>query len=319
MKKIAVLTSGGDSPGMNAAIRSVVRTGINEKMKVYGVQRGYQGLIDGEIIDMDISSVADIIQRGGTVLGTSRSDEFETEKGQEKALKVLSVYGIEGLVVLGGDGSFKGAAELAKRGLPVLGIPCTIDNDLGYTDYTVGFFTAVSTVTDAINKIRDTSSSHGRATVVEVMGRSCGDIALYSGIAGGAESIIVPERKFTNEQVAKKVLEGKKRGKRHHIIVLAEGVGAPYDMARDVTDITGVDTRVTILGYIQRGGSPDVTDRIMATSMGYQAVQLFCKGEKNKAIGLKENGIFNMDLEEALEIPHIFNENLYEVLKTVSI
>ncbi|MDO5713008.1 MAG: 6-phosphofructokinase [Tissierellia bacterium] len=319
MKKIAVLTSGGDSPGMNAAIRSIVRTGIFEDMIIYGVQGGYQGLINGDLMELNIASVADIIQRGGTILGTSRSDEFETEEGLKKAMNILSVYGIEGLIVLGGDGSFRGALELSRLGMTVIGIPCTIDNDLGYTDYTIGFFTAVSTVTDAINKIRDTSSSHGRANVVEVMGRSCGDIALYAGIAGGAESIVVPEKTFTNEQVAKKTLEGKKRGKRHHIIVVAEGVGKPYEIAKDVTDITGIDTRVTILGYIQRGGAPNVTDRIMATAMGHEAVMLLCQNVGNCAMGVKNNEVFSMDLEKALEVPKSFNEDLYEVLKVVSI
>ena len=319
MKRIGVLTSGGDSPGMNAAIRAVVRTSVFENITVFGIQRGYEGLINGDLIELDISSVADIIQRGGTILGTSRSDEFETEEGREKAFNVLRVFGIEGLVVLGGDGSFRGALELSKLGIPVVGIPCTIDNDVGYTDYTIGFLTAVATVTDAITKIRDTSSSHGRANVVEVMGRSCGDIALYAGIAGGAESIIVPEKVFTNDQVAKKTLEGKKRGKRHHIIVVSEGVGKPYEIARDVMELTGIDTKVTILGYIQRGGAPSVADRIMATFMGYEAVKLLCQNVGNCVMGIKNNEVFSMDIEKALSVPKEFNEDLYEVLKVVSI
>lgn len=319
MKKIGILTSGGDSPGMNAAIRSVLRTGIYRGCKMYGVYGGYLGLINGDIHEMDVSSVADIIHRGGTILGTSRSPEFMTEEGFQKALNVLRVFGIDSLAILGGDGSFRGALDLSQAGIKVGCIPCTIDNDLGYTDYTVGFFTAVSTVTDAIGNIRDTSSSHGRANVVEVMGRHCGDLALYAGIAGGAESIIVPEKEFSMEEVAKKALTGRKRGKRHHIIVLSEGVGAPYDLAHRLKELTGIDTKVTILGYIQRGGAPNVADRIIATSMGSLLVDLLLDYQGPKALGLKHNNVFAMDLEEALGVKKVFRDDLYEILKVVSI
>lgn len=225
MKRIAILTSGGDAPGMNPAIRAVVRTCIFNDIEVFGIKFGYDGLIKGDVFQMNVSSVADIIQKGGTMLGSARSKEFMTEEGRSKALDVLKKYNIEGLVVLGGDGTFRGANELSKLGVKTIGIPCTIDNDMGYTDYTIGFLTAVNTVSDAITKLRDTSSSHGRANIVEVMGRKCGDIALYSGIAGGAESIIVPEIEFSLDEVCQKIINGRKRGKLHHIIVLAEGVG----------------------------------------------------------------------------------------------
>lgn len=319
MKKIGILTSGGDSPGMNAAIRAVVRTSIYNDIEVYGIRNGYTGLINADLFPMEIASVADIIHRGGTVLGTSRSKEFMTEEGVKKALNVLEVYGIEHLVILGGDGSFRGALELQKEGINVAALPCTIDNDLGYTQYSIGFFTAVTTVTNAISNIRDTSSSHGRANVVEVMGRACGDIALYAGVAGGAESVILPEKEYNIDEVAKKAMEGRKRGKRHHIIVLAEGVGSAYELASELKTITGIDTKVTVLGYIQRGGSPDVVDRIMGTSMGSQAVNELIKGNNGIALGVKDNNVFSMDLKKAIEIEKIFKEDLYEKLKIVSI
>lgn len=319
MKKVAILTSGGDSPGMNAAIRSVVRTGIYSGFEMYGIESGYQGLIEGKLFKMGISSVADIIQRGGTMLATSRSDEFETPEGLRKACNVLEVYGIESVVILGGDGSFRGALELQKKGISIMGIPCTIDNDLGYTDYTVGFFTAVTTVTEAINKIRDTSSSHGRANVVEVMGRKCGDIALYSGVAGGAETIIIPEKPFSIDTVARKAMEGKKRGKRHHIIVLSEGVGSAYKLAEQLEELTGIDTKVTILGYLQRGGSPNISDRIIATTMGFEAIQALVRGESGLVFGMQGKTVFSLDLVEALNVEKTFSEELYEVLNVVSI
>lgn len=319
MKKIGIISSGGDAPGMNAAIRAVVRTSIYNELKVVGIKEGYNGLINADIEEMNLSSVADIVHRGGTILRSSRSDDFETEEGFQKALNVIKMFGIDGLVVLGGDGSLRGAKKLADAGVPTIGIPCTIDNDLGYTDYTIGFITAVETVTDAISKIRDTSSSHGRANIIEVMGRRCGDIALYAGLAGGAESIIVPEVPFEMDDVNKKVLKGKNRGKLHHIIVLAEGVGNAYKVAKEVVDKTGIDTRVTILGHIQRGGTPSVFDRIMASEMGRKAVEILIKGGSGVALGLKCNEIIDLNIEEALSVEKVFDLAMYETTKLLSI
>ena len=319
MKTIGVLTSGGDAPGMNAAIRAVVRSGIYNDFKIMGIKQGYSGLIDGNIEEMNLSSVADIIHRGGTMLRSARSDEFKTEEGFKKALNVLDVFGIDGLVVLGGDGTLKGAGKLSDAGIPTIGIPCTIDNDCGYSDYTIGFYTAVETVVDAISKIRDTSTSHGRANVIEVMGRNCGDIALYAGLAGGAESIIVPERKFDIDDVAKRALQGKNRGKLHHIIILAEGVGNAYDVSNQIIEKTGIDTRVTILGYIQRGGTPTSFDRIMASKMGSKAIDLLKEGKFSRALGMKCNSIIDLDINEALKIKKSLDLDMYNTAKVLSI
>ena len=256
MKTIAVLTSGGDAPGMNAALRAVVRMSIYKGIKVMGVQRGYSGLINGELFEMDRRSVSDIIHRGGTILRTARCEEFRTEEGREKAANVLRVFGIDGLVVIGGDGSFTGAQLLSEMGIATVGIPGTIDNDLAYTEYAIGFDTALNTVLDAINKIRDTSSSHERISVVEVMGRNCGDIALYAGIGGGAEKVIIPEKGYEIDDLCKTIFEGKLRGKMHNLIILAEGVGGAIELAKEIEEITGIESRATILGHIQRGGSP---------------------------------------------------------------
>lgn len=319
MKTIGVLTSGGDAPGMNAAIRAVVRSGIYNDFKIMGIKQGYSGLIDGNIEEMNLSSVADIIHRGGTMLRSARSDEFRTEEGFKKALNVLDIFGIDGLVVLGGDGTLKGAGKLSDAGIPTIGIPCTIDNDCGYSDYTIGFYTAVETVVDAISKIRDTSTSHGRANVIEVMGRNCGDIALYAGLAGGAESIIVPERKFDIDDVAKRALQGKNRGKLHHIIILAEGVGNAYDVSNQIIEKTGIDTRVTILGYIQRGGTPTSFDRIMASKMGSKAIDLLKEGKFSRALGMKCNSIIDLDINEALKIKKSLDLDMYNTAKVLSI
>ncbi len=319
MKTIGILTSGGDAPGMNAAIRAVVRTGIYNDIKILGIKQGYSGLINGDIQEMNLSSVADIIHRGGTMLRSSRSEEFQTEKGFKKAIDVLNIFGIDGLVVLGGDGTLRGAKKLYDAGIPTIGIPCTIDNDMGYTDYTIGFFTAVETVVDAISKIRDTSTSHGRANIIEVMGRHCGDIALYSGLAGGAESIIVPEVEFNMDEVAKKAINGRNRGKLHHIIVLAEGVGNAYDVAKDLGEKTGIDTRVTILGHIQRGGTPTTFDRVLASEMGRTAVELLLNEEGGKSLGTKCNNIIALDIEEALNTKKEFDVKMYETTNLLSI
>lgn len=319
MKTIGILTSGGDAPGMNAAIRAVVRSGIYNGFKVLGIKQGYKGLIEGDLYEMNLSSVADIIHRGGTMLRSARSKQFMTEEGFKKALNIIDVFDIDGLIVLGGDGTLKGARELSKAGVPTIGIPCTIDNDCGYTDYTIGFYTAVETVVDAISKIRDTSTSHGRANVIEVMGRHCGDIALYAGLAGGAESIIVPEIKFNIDDVCKKALQGKNRGKLHHIIVLAEGVGNAYDVSKSIEEKAGIDTRVTILGYIQRGGTPTSFDRILGSKMGDRAVELLMEDKKGRALGIKCNRIIDLDIDEALNIEKQFDEEMYNTAKILSI
>jgi 6-phosphofructokinase 1 len=319
MKTIGILSSGGDAPGMNAAIRAVVRTGIYNNIRMMGIKQGYSGLINGNIDDMDLSSVADIIHRGGTMLRSSRSEEFMTEEGFKKAVNVLDIFGIDGLVVLGGDGTIKGARELSNAGVPTIAIPCTIDNDLGYTDYTIGFFTAVETAVEAIGKIRDTSSSHGRANVVEVMGRNCGDIALYSGLAGGAESIIVPEIESNMDEVIKKVIQGRNRGKLHHIIIVAEGVGNPYEVAKKIQESAEVDTRVTTLGYIQRGGTPAVYDRILASQMGRKAVELLLEEKSGMALGIKCNEIIDLEISTALKIKKVFAKEMFETTKLLSI
>lgn len=319
MKTIGILSSGGDAPGMNAAIRAVVRAGIYNNTRIMGIKEGYSGLISGNIDDMNLSSVADIIHRGGTMLRSTRSEEFTTEAGFKKALNVLDIFGIDGLVVLGGDGTMKGAMDLFNAGIPTIAIPCTIDNDLGYTDYTIGFFTAVETAVDAIGKIRDTSTSHGRANIIEVMGRNCGDIALYAGLAGGAESIIVPEIDFNIEEVIKKAIRGKNRGKLHHIIILAEGVGNPYDIAKEIEIKSEIDTRVTVLGYIQRGGSPAAYDRILASQMGRRAVELLLQDEGGRSLGVKCNEIIDLEISTALKIKKVFNEEMFETTKLLSI
>ncbi len=287
MKTIAVLTSGGDAPGMNAAIRAVVRTGLEKGLKVMGIQRGYNGLINGEIFEMDTHSVSDIIQRGGTILRTARCEEFRTEQGREKAAKILRAFGIDGLVVIGGDGSFHGAQLLSKLGINTVGLPGTIDNDLAYTDYTIGFDTSINTVLDAINKLRDTSTSHERVSVVEVMGRNCGDIALYTGVAGGAESIIIPEKEYNADKLCKQILQGKLKGKMHNLVLLAEGVGGANELAKYIEEVTGIETRSTILGHIQRGGSPTCMDRILASRMAYKAVELLISGKSSRVVGIK--------------------------------
>ncbi|QQK07947.1 6-phosphofructokinase [Miniphocaeibacter halophilus] len=319
MKTIGILTSGGDAPGMNAAIRAVTRTAIFNGIRIMGIRFGYDGLINGNIYEMNVSSVADIIQRGGTILGSARSSEFITERGQKKAYNILQDFGIDGLVVLGGDGSYRGAEVLSNMGIKTIGIPCTIDNDMGYTDSTIGFYTAIDTVSEAISKLRDTSSSHGRANIVEVMGRHCGDIALYSGVASGAESIIIPERELDMEAITSKIKRGRKRGKLHHIIVLAEGVGKPYELKEDIKRITGVDTKVTILGHVQRGGSPCPYDRLLASEMGNKAVQLLIEGQSGLALATINGKIVPVPIKEAVETKRELNQELYDMAGEISI
>lgn len=314
MKTIAVLTSGGDAPGMNAAIRAVIRYGIYKGCKVYGISRGYKGLIEGDLAEVDLRSACDIIHRGGTILRTARCEEFMTEEGRIQAATVLRVFGVDGLVVIGGDGTFKGARELAKLGVNVVGIPGTIDNDLPYTDYTIGFDTAINTVLDAIGKIRDTSSSHERISIIEVMGRNCGDIALYAGLAGGAEEVVIPEKGQDMEKIFRELLESKNRGKKQSIIILSEGIGKAHELEQQIKEKTRMDSRSTVLGHIQRGGSPSAFDRILATKMGASAVELLLQGRTARVIGIKNNKIFDMDVDEALNIEKIFDSETYELI-----
>lgn len=319
MKRIGVLTSGGDAPGMNAAVRAVVRCGIDIGMEVYGIQRGYEGLIEGAIKEMSMSSVGDILHRGGTLLRTARSERFKTEEGQKHAMNVLTAFGIEGIVVVGGDGSFRGGLDLSRHGIKVMGLPGTIDNDLGYTDYTIGFDTAVNTVLSAVSNIRDTSSSHERATVIEVMGRHCGDIALHAGLTGGADNILIPEREVDINDICKKIIQGKNRGKLHDIIVKAEGVQIDtQELAQQIEERTGKETKVVILAYLQRGGSPTARDRMLASRMANKAVELLYNDENSRAIGICGDDIVSYDLKEALEMKRSYNAELYKLADTLS-
>ena len=319
MKTIGVLTSGGDAPGMNAAVRAVVRTAVSLGMSVKGIRRGYNGLIEGDIIDLDLRSVSDIIHRGGTVLYTARSPKFKTEEGVSEAIENCKKYGIEGIVVIGGDGSFRGARDLSLRGIPCVGIPGTIDNDISSTDYTIGFDTAMNTAMEMVDKIRDTAQSHDRCSVVEVMGRRAGYIALQSGIAVGATAILVPEIETKIEDVITKIKETQKTGKQHFIIVVAEGVGGVEDIAKQIEEAAGIESRATILGHVQRGGRPTVRDRVMATQMGYAAVELLKDGIGNKVICYKNGKITNLDIYEALNMKKEFDYEMYNVAHTTSI
>ncbi len=318
MKKIGVLTSGGDAPGMNAAIRAVVRYGIFAGMEVVGIERGYAGLLENKMIPMSMRSVSDIIQRGGTILRTARCLEFKTPEGQEKGVENLRKAGIEGLIVIGGDGSFMGAKALSERGFPAVGIPGTIDNDLAYTDFTLGFDTACNTVLDAINKIRDTMTSHERVSIVEVMGRKCGDIALYAGLCGGAEVIVVPEHKLSIETICERLTESKERGKLSGIVVLAEGAGNANDLAKEIESRTGFSIRSSVLGHLQRGGSPSMKDRYLGTSMGVYAVKLLEKGVGNRIVGIHKNKIFDMDIVEGCAMKKQFDYELYNMAAIVA-
>ncbi|WP_071025881.1 ATP-dependent 6-phosphofructokinase [Peptoniphilus raoultii] len=317
--KIGILTSGGDAPGMNPAIRAFVRSGIYNGFEVYGIESGFEGLINGRLNKLNESSVGDVIQRGGTFLGTSRSEEFMTKEGFGKALNILDIFEIDALVVCGGDGSLRGALKLKKSGINVLAIPISIDNDLGYTDYTIGFMSCLETVTEIVSKIRDTTESHSRANVVEVMGRGCGDIALYAGLAAGAENIIIPEYKTPYEEIYKKAIMCKNRGKKHHIILMAEAMGDPYEFAREFEKHTGIDTKVTIPGYIQRGGSPSVFDRVLASQMVFKAMEEIKKKNFGLAIGISRDQIISMEIEEALKVKKKFNKELLDILKVISI
>ena len=318
MKRIGLLTSGGDAPGMNAAIRAVVRSGIFFGMEVYGIERGYAGLIDDNIVKMEMRSVSNIVQCGGTRLRTARCLEMLTVEGQKKALDTLERHGIEGLVVIGGDGSFKGAKTLSEYGVPTIGIPGTIDNDLEYTDYTLGFDTAVNTCLDIINKLRDTMTSHERVSVVEVMGRHCGDIALYSGIASGAEIIVVPELPFDMNEIASRINRSRAQGKHSNIIVVAEGVMSAEKFANQLQQVTEYSVRPTCIGHVQRGGSPTMSDRMLAAQFGNKAVRLLNDGIGNRVVGIRDNKIIDMDIIEAVSMKKTFNYELYETLQMIS-
>ena len=316
---IGVLTSGGDAPGMNAAIRAVVRTALSKGKKVKGIMRGYQGLLEEEIIDMDAHSVSDIIQRGGTILGTARCMEFVTPEGQQKGADICRKHGIDGLVVIGGDGSFRGAQKLAHLGINTIGVPGTIDLDIACTDFTIGFDTAVNTAMDAIDKVRDTYTSHERCSIIEVMGRHAGYIALWCGIANGAEDILLPERYNHDEQkLINHIIESRKKGKKHHIIINAEGIGHSASMAKRIEAATGMETRATILGHMQRGGSPTCKDRMYASIMGAYAADLLCQGASNRVVAYKGGDYVDFEIDEALAMTKDIPEYQYEVSKMLS-
>ncbi|MCQ2542954.1 MAG: 6-phosphofructokinase [Lachnospiraceae bacterium] len=319
IKTIGVLTSGGDAPGMNAAIRAVVRTGLQKGVEVKGIKRGYAGLLAEEIIDLNRNSVSEIIDKGGTILGTARCMEFVTEEGQKKGAEVCRKFGIDGIVVIGGDGSYRGAQALSKQGINTIGIPGTIDLDIACTDYTIGFDTAINTAMEAIDKVRDTSSSHERCSIIEVMGRNAGYIALWCGVANGAEDILLPENYDYNEQtIINNIIQNRKRGKKHHIIINAEGIGHSTSMARRIEAATGIETRATILGYMQRGGSPTCKDRFYASIMGSYAADILCQGKTNRVVAYSHGEFVDYDIDEALAMKKGIPEYEYEVSKILS-
>ena len=317
---IGVLTSGGDAPGMNAAIRAVVRAGISSGLKVKGVRRGYAGLLEEDIIDMDTMSVTDIVQRGGTILFTSRCKEMMTPEGQQKAADICRKHGIDGMVVIGGDGSFRGAQKLSANGINTIGIPGTIDLDIACTEYTIGFDTACNTAMEAIDKVRDTSASHERCSIIEVMGRTAGHIALWCGISNGSEYVLIPERAEENdeEEIIRKIISKRRIGKKHHIIVNAEGIGHSASMAKRIEAATGVETRATILGHMQRGGSPTCKDRVYASTMGCIAVDLLCEGKSNRLVAYKNGEFVDYDIDEALAMTKSIPEYQYEICRNLS-
>ena len=318
VKDYQVLTSGGDAPGMNAAIRAVVRRGLSSGLNVKGIYKGYSGLLNEEIRDMTAKDVSDTIERGGTILYTARCAEMRTEEGQQQAAEICRKHGIDGLVVIGGDGSFAGAQKLANLGINTIGLPGTIDLDIACTEYTIGFDTAVNTAMEAIDKVRDTSTSHERCSIIEVMGRGAGYIALWCGIANGAEDVLVPEKYDYDEQkLINNTIESRKMGKKHHIIINAEGIGHSQSMAKRIEEATGVETRATILGHMQRGGSPTCKDRVYATTMGAMAVDLLCEGKSNRVIGHKGGKFVDFDIDEALAMKKDVDEYMYEISKTL--
>ena len=320
IKTIGVLTSGGDAPGMNAAIRAVVRTAINKGMRVLGIRRGYSGLLTGDAFEMNLRSVSDIIQLGGTILYTARCPEFTTEEGQDRAVKMCKELGIDGLVVIGGDGSFRGARDLSVKGIPCIGIPGTIDNDIAATEYSIGFDTALNTVLQSVDRIRDTSQSHDRCSVVEVMGRGAGYIALHSGIACGALSVLVPEVPYDFQRdIVDKMKKTLKAGKQHFVIIVAEGVGHTQELTKRIEEATGITSRLTVLGYVQRGGVPTARERIMASRLGYRAVELLANGIGNRVVGLQRDEIVDYDIVEALKMVKHFDIDLYKMANVISL
>ena len=319
-KAIAVLTSGGDAPGMNAAFRAVVRTGINMGMKVYGIYRGFNGLLNKEVEEMNLRSVSEIIGNGGTKLYTARREEFKTPEAQQRAADFCRSLGISGVVVIGGDGSFRGARALTNAGINCIGLPGTIDNDIACSEYTVGFDTAMNTALQMVDRIRDTAQSHDRCSIVEVMGRRCGDIALQTGIATGATAILVPEVKYNIERdVITRIINTQKTGKKHFIIVVAEGVGGVRDLAKYIEQRLDIEARATILGHVQRGGSPTLRDRVVASQMGYKAVELLKNNIGNRVVVMRDGKIADLDINEALEMKRVFDTELYKIAMTISI
>ncbi len=323
MKRIGVMTSGGDASGMNAAIRAVCRSGIAKGLEVFGINRGYEGLITGDLFKMDLRSVSEILHRGGTMLYSARCPEFKTSEGIERGVRTCKQFGLDGLVVIGGDGSFRGARELSLAGIPCIGVPATIDNDIVCADYTIGVYTALNTIIESVDKIRDTSHSHDRCSLVEVMGRHCGYLALHAGIAAGATAIFVPERKLDfKKDIVERMQFTRGIGKKHFIMLVAEGVNYPggiTQMAKDIEDATGVVTKTTVLGYVQRGGSPSAKDRIIATRMGVYAVHLIAKGIGNRVVVMNGEDIVDYDIKEALEMKKQFDDNLYQMSHEISI
>ncbi|MBE6858404.1 MAG: 6-phosphofructokinase [Ruminococcus sp.] len=318
IKKIGVLTSGGDAPGMNAAVRAVVRTALSKGMEVYGIHRGYVGLINGDIFKMDERSVSDIIHKGGTVLYTARCPEFRTEEGVDLARAKCEELGIEGLVVIGGDGSFRGAADLSAKGVLCIGIPGTIDNDIACTDYTIGFDTAMNTAMELVDKLRDTSQSHDRCSVVEVMGRNAGHIAVNTGIACGATDIITKEVPYDLDAIAKTMLEKKAKGKQNFVVIVAEGIGHADEIAKVLQEKTHIETRATVLGHVQRGGSPTLRDRVEATRLGNYAVELLEQGIGNRVVGIKDSSIVDYDIQEALSMKKPYDEKLHHIAEQIA-
>lgn len=320
IKKIGVLTSGGDAPGMNAAIRAVVRTAIYNGIEVAGVVRGYNGLINGDFIKMDARSVGETLQKGGTILQTARCREFRNIEGVRKGIENAKKEGIEGLVVIGGDGSFRGARDLTREGMSTVALPGTIDNDIACTEYTIGYDTCLNTVIDAVDKLRDTSSSHERCSVIEVMGRNAGYIAIEAGIACGAEVVLIPEMEYDLQKDVIDVIEsGKKRGKQHYIVIVAEGIGGVVEMAEKIQELTGIESRATILGHIQRGGSPTVRDRVIASQMGSKAVELLIEGKSNRIVCMKNSEITDVDIEDGLNMKKSVSEELVKIAKQLAI
>ena len=319
VRTIGVLTSGGDAPGMNAAVRAVVRAALAKGIKVMGIRRGYNGLIYDDVFEMDLRSVSDIIHKGGTALFTARSPEFKTEEGMNKALATCKKYGIDGCVVIGGDGSYRGARDLSLHGIPCVGVPGTIDNDIACTDYTIGFDTAMNTAMEMIDKLRDTSQSHERCSVVEVMGRHAGYLALETGISVGATAILIPEINYDLDSIVSKMKKSQKSGKKHFIIVVAEGVGHVQELTKKIQELTGIESRATVLGHVQRGGRPTTRDRVVASALGHEAVNLLSQNIGNRVVAVKNNGIVNYDIYEALQMKKTIDINLYNAANEISI